>query len=134
MEKLKRYKDKIMQKLTGKQNNSDVAAEKQYYSSKEIHKLMELERGKGTNDDLDEAKAFSNFWKGVRDIYLDDKVDEFIDWYYKNMVKGNYTDIGEFHKSNDMRNFIEKMAVWFELRYPDYEINRLMHCANQEGI
>jgi len=130
MEKLKYYKNKIIQKLTSKQNDSD----KQYYSNEEIHKLMELENGKGTSDDLDEAKAFSNYWKGVRDIYLDDKVDDFIDWYYKNMVKGNYSDIGEFHKPNDMRNFIEKMAVWYELRYPDYEINRIMHCAGQEGI
>ena len=50
------------------------------------------------------------------------------------MVKGHYTDIGEFHKPNDMRNFIEKMAVWYELRYPDYEINRLMPGSSQEAI
>ena len=131
MKNLKRY---IMQKLVGKQNNSDAETEKQYYSSEEIHKLMELEKGEVTNNNLDEAASLSNWWKGARDIYLDDKVDEFIDWYYKNMVKGNYTDIGEFHKPNDMRNFIEKMAVWYELRYPDYEINRIMHCAGQEGI
>lgn len=67
-------------------------------------------------------------------IDLDDKVDAFIDWYFNNMVKGHYTDIGEYHKPKDMRNFIEKMAVWYELRYPDYEINRLMHCCGQEQI
>ena len=67
-------------------------------------------------------------------IDLDAKVDEFIDWYFKNMVKGHYTDIGEYHKPKDMRNFIEKMAVWYELRYPDYEINRLMDCCGQEQI
>ena len=33
----------------------------------------------------------------ITPISLDDKVDEFIDWYFKNMVKGNYTDIGEYH-------------------------------------
>lgn len=65
-------------------------------------------------------------------IDLDDKVDVFIDWYFKNMVKGNYTDIGEYHFPRRMRDFIEKMAVWYELRYPDYEINRLMHCCGQE--
>lgn len=65
---------------------------------------------------------------------LEEKVDAFIDWYYKNIVKGNYTDIGEFQKPNDMRNFIEKMAVWYELRYPDYEINRLMPGSIQEEI
>lgn len=67
-------------------------------------------------------------------IDLDDKVDAFIDWYFKNMVKGNYTDIGEYCEPRNMRNFIEKMAVWYELRYPDYEINRLMHCCGQEQI
>lgn len=64
---------------------------------------------------------------------LDDKVDAFIEWYYNNMVKGHYTDIGEYHQPREMRNFIEKMAVWYELRYPDYEINRLMHCSGQES-
>lgn len=67
-------------------------------------------------------------------IDLDDKVDAFIDWYFKNMVKGHYTDIGEYREPRDMRNFIEKMAVWYELRYPDYEINRLMYCCGQEQI
>lgn len=64
---------------------------------------------------------------------LDIKVDEFIDWYYENMVKGHYTEIGEYHKPREMRNLIEKMAVWYELRYPEYEINRLMHCCGQES-
>ena len=67
-------------------------------------------------------------------IYLDDKVDTFINWYYENMVKGHYTEKGEYHLPREMRNLIEKMAVWYELRYPDYEINRLMHCCGQEEI
>lgn len=67
-------------------------------------------------------------------INLDDKVDAFIDWYFNNMVKGPYTEIGEYYEPRNMRNFIEKMAVWYELRYPDYEINRLMHCCGQEQI
>lgn len=29
---------------------------------------------------------------------------------------------------------IEKMAVWYELRYPDYEINRIMPGSSQEQI
>ena len=67
-----------------------------------------------------------------KSILLNDKVDEFINWYFENMVKGHYTDIGEFHQPIEMRNFIEKMAVWYELRYPDYEINRLMNYTDQE--
>lgn len=67
-------------------------------------------------------------------IDLDARVDEFIDWYFKNMVKGNYTDIGEHHAPREMRDLIEKIAVWYELRYPSYEINRLMPGSGQEQI
>lgn len=67
-------------------------------------------------------------------IDLDEKVDEFIKWYYENMVKDHYTDIGKFHFPREMRNLIEKIAVWYELRYPSYEINRLMPGSGQEQI
>ena len=80
------------------------------------------------------AQTMAEHFAKIRNVNLDAKVDNFIEWYFKNMVKGNYTNIGEFHKPNDMRNFIEKMAVWYELRYPDYEINRLMPGSNQEAI
>lgn len=80
------------------------------------------------------AKALSDRFKNSRMIILDDKVDEFIEWYTENMVKDHYTDIGEYHFPIEMRNFIEKMAVWYELRYPDYEINRIMPSSSQERI
>lgn len=67
-------------------------------------------------------------------INLDDKVDEFIDWYFNNMVKGKYTDIGEYNFPRKMRDLIEKIAVWYELRYPSYEINKLMPGSGQEQI
>lgn len=76
--------------------------------------------------------AMAHHFTSIRNINLDAKVDDFIEWYFINMVKGTYSDIGELHKPNDMRNFIEKMAVWYELRYPDYEINRLMPGSSQE--
>ena len=50
------------------------------------------------------------------------------------MVKGHYTDIEEYHQPIKIRNFIEKMAVWYELRYPDYEINKLLPRSNQENV
>ena len=65
-------------------------------------------------------------------VILDDKVDMFIKWYTDNIIKGNYTDIGEYYLPIDMRNFIEKVAVWYELRYPEYEINRIMPGWGQE--
>lgn len=63
---------------------------------------------------------------------LDDKVDNFINWYFNNFVKGNYTSIGEYSKPREMRDLIEKVAVWYELRYPEYEVNRLMPGSSQE--
>lgn len=66
-------------------------------------------------------------------VILDDKVDDFILWFSETLVKGNYTDIGEYKVPFEMRNFIEKMASWYEMRYPDYEINRLMPCSGQEN-
>lgn len=77
-----------------------------------------------TTEKSDENKLIS--------IDLNDKVDEFIKWYFKNMVKGQYTNIGEYYQPNQMRNFIEKMAVWYELRYPEYEVNRLFPGSSQE--
>lgn len=70
----------------------------------------------------------------ITPINLDDKVDEFIDWYLENMVKGKDNDIREYHFPKEMRNLIEKIAVWYELRYPSYEINRLMPGSGQEQI
>ena len=64
---------------------------------------------------------------------LDDKVNQFINWYAENSV-GGYTDIGAYHAPRDMRNLLEKMAVWYELRYPDYEINRLMPGSSCDNI
>lgn len=66
-------------------------------------------------------------------VDLKEKVDMFIYWYYRNMVSGKYTIRGLVDKPIEMRNFIEKMAVWYELRYPSYEINRLMPGSDQEN-
>ena len=65
-------------------------------------------------------------------VDLKEKVDMCIYWYYRNMVSGKYTIRGLVDKPIEMRNFIEKMAVWYELRYPSYEINRLMPGSGQE--
>ena len=70
--------------------------------------------------------------QATKNISLDDKVDEFINWYADNIVEGTYSNTNEYCTPREMRNFIEKMAVWYELRYPDYEINRLMPGSGQE--
>lgn len=67
-------------------------------------------------------------------ISLDTLVEDFINWYFEVFVKEQYSDMGELRFATDMRNFIEKVAVWYELRYPDYEINKMMYCSGQEGL
>lgn len=66
-------------------------------------------------------------------IDLETKIDEFISWYTDKYVKGQYTKIGEYNEPKRIRDFIEKMAVWFELRYPEYEVNRLFPCCGQSN-
>lgn len=67
-----------------------------------------------------------------KDTYdLNDKVEEFIQWYKNNIVNGFYTDIGEYHLPNEMRNFIEKIAVWYELRYPNDKVNLTLESSQK---
>lgn len=72
--------------------------------------------------------------KKIKEVSLSEKIDEYILWNYENMVKGNYTNYGESRVPQELRDLIEKMAVWYELRYPDYEVNRRMYCCGQEGL
>lgn len=106
-----------------------VVEDRHFYTDEEITKMMALMRNE--NKVSPAAKAISKTISEMYTACLNDKVDDFINWYFINMVKGNYTEIGEYHKPKEMRNFIEKMAVWYELRYPDYEINRLMPGSSQ---
>lgn len=60
-------------------------------------------------------------------------IDAFIRSYYLDLVKDKYTELGEKHEIENIRNFIEKMAVWYELKYPSYEVNRLIPGSIQES-
>lgn len=52
---------------------------------------------------------------------LEEKINEFLCWF-KTVTKNS--DL------KTVSNFIEKMAVWYELRYPDYEINKKICYSN----
>lgn len=54
--------------------------------------------------------------------YLDEKVDNFIN-NYSNSIKGNFNKKVEYFAPRKMRDLIEKMAVWYELKYPNYVID-----------
>ena len=61
--------------------------------------------------------------ENVKLYNLQDRIYAFIRWYYQHIEPKNAINI----YSNDLINFIEKMAVWYELRYPDYEIDKKVH-------
>lgn len=86
----------------------------------------------GLTDNISDKQVIEK--KENSTICLNDKIEAFINWYSQNMSRNNHNDDGLYcdFKANFLKNFIEKMAVWYELRYPDYEINRLMPCMGQE--
>lgn len=84
-------------------------------------------------------KFWQNSKNSKENIYhvpevLDDKVDAIVKWYKENMVKDNYTKIGEYSEPIEFRNLIEKMAVWYEFRYPDYEVKRVLFGLKEEKL
>lgn len=129
-EELLKIKDKVVKEIK-KEHYVIPKVERKEYTEEDIRKMMEeMDYYRKNGSPL--AESMSEHFINSANINLNNKVDNFINWYYDNLVKGKYTDIGEFHLPNDLHNFIEKVAVWYELRYPDYEINRLMPGSNQE--
>lgn len=61
----------------------------------------------------------------TKKIYPQEKVEEFLKSFDKKKDFDHTT-------SEDLRNLIEKIAIWYELRYPEYEINRILHCIDQD--
>jgi len=53
-----------------------------------IDKIRELRESKNSPV----AEKISNHFRNIRNISLDSKVDDFIDWYFENMVKGYYAE------------------------------------------
>ena len=113
--KLTQLSNKVTQKGRDINNSTGKCiVEKPDYTKEELEMLMNFEHHRITSP---AAEAMSKHFQKMYPESLNDKVDNFIDWYSINMVKGIYTDIGEFHRPKEMRDFIEKMAVWYELRY-----------------
>ena len=53
---------------------------------------------------------------------LNKKVDDFIKWYSRNYTK--IFDLDRNDKIKTIKNLIDKMAIWYELVYPDDKIYR----------
>lgn len=57
---------------------------------------------------------------------LDKKIDKFIEWYTQNILKGHVPVWEEKHLPLKLRDLIEKAAVWYELRYPNYDLASML--------
>ena len=69
--------------------------------------------------------------KKLETILLEEKIDDFINWYYDKMVKGKYTKIGEYSEPKKMRHLIDRMSIWFEFRYLNDDVdNKLINPDN----
>ena len=80
----------------------------------ELIKLKEQILNKGTKEDL-------AIFDCQESIDLDDKITAFITWYKKELKKQFVNNCDE--KIINLTAFIEKVAIWYELRYPDYAID-----------
>lgn len=82
-------------------------------------------------EDLYKAISDVKRIKEDRSISLNDKVNNIIKWYKEEYLEASgINDIAKYYAPFDLRDFIEKVAVWYELRYPacdiDCEINPKM--------
>jgi len=128
--KIKEKLLKFGQRRTEPEAKPTEDTDRRFLSGLEVRKSSSVSEGAKTI-----ARSIQTYATEISTpIDLDDKVNTFINWYFKNMIAGHFTDIGEHHKIKEMKDFIEKMAVWYELRYPDYEINRMMPGSDQECI
>lgn len=59
-------------------------------------------------------------------ILLNEKIDEYLEWFNRNYVEGQINELYEGQIVDQLNNLIDKVAVWYELKYPDYRVNRLI--------
>lgn len=123
----------IESKQDAEKANQDMSERERYEKLSQEEKIQYWAHKHKTFTEQDVtpgAKSLAEYFRSNKSIDLDNMVNEFIKWYDRNMLSGP-SDTREYHKKN-LRNFIEKMAVWYELRYPKYEIDRLMHCCHTD--
>ena len=117
-----------------KQNNK-LAINKQKktkYSIKDIFKLARLTGELNIpNENNNEEKIIEPYKSKPN---LNNHIDLFISWYCQYFINYYHLEETKSKEGNDLRNFIEKMAVWYELRYPDYEVTKIIDDPYDESL
>lgn len=68
--------------------------------------------------------TFHKKYYGLDFYNIDFRVDNLLDWYHDTIVCGEYTDEEKYRLPREFRDLVEKVAVWYELKYPDYDVVR----------
>ena len=81
-------------------------------------------------DIIDKMEEFTNkvvFKKQNLEYYdLNRRINTYLKWYSKNIVEGNPKNLPNLLQVRELSNFIDKMAVWYELRYPSIYVNQII--------
>ena len=87
---------------------------------------FELEKLESEENYEDLYKAISNAKRIKEDksISLNDKVNNITRWYKDEYLKEK-DDFVRYYSPFKLRDFIEKVAVWYELRYPNHDVLEL---------
>lgn len=65
------------------------------------------------------------------EYYLNTKDKTFLKNYEKHLIEGKTTIIYDFPTAIDLKKFIEKMAIWYELKYPDNMVKEIVKSKEQ---
>ncbi len=114
----------LLRKMTGIEG-ADEEEFKQLFGQESYDKFFD-----GTNsadEDYNELLRTISRIKDAKEdnsISLNKRVDNIINWYKRNASKiESFSDLAMYYEPERFRNFIEKVAVWYELRYHDYDLD-----------
>jgi len=89
--------------------------------------LHNLDQKEGNLQDLNKAISTAKRIKEDKSISLNDRVKSIIRWYEEKYLKSlELTDSDDYYEPFKLRDFIEKVAVWYELRYPNCDLDKEM--------
>ena len=91
-------------------------------------KLLRLRKKATKVAEVTKQEAEKAYRAKLEQVDLNARVEAIIGKYRQTLAERHATDNYLAVKMTTLRNLIEKMAVWYELRYPNDEICRMMYC------
>lgn len=73
---------------------------------------------------IDEIKKNNDSLKSNEIKTIDQKIEEYFDWYEENILLYKCRANEREEELENLKKLINKFVVWYEIRYPDYELSR----------